>query len=306
MICNLVSLLIIFSISGFEFDAIIVILILDVPIILSILYIFPKQMELTKDRANNRFDLKEVNYFCCSNLEIHLNLDNILFYWFDGILEEEHNIKSIKGLFLINTLKNLPELNFDLNTIKNLPKIFLIRFFEDSMIRENDGYSLEKKLNSFFGVPYNINNPLLFNIDKYMFKNNIKNDNDFVLRRIKVPQIMKFSDYFFTFFLENYVNNSKPKRLDVFFSNNFDTILIREDSDIYEFKMNTIEKFAFRFNNKYSVYYLRVIFKDNYEKKEEIIHYFYFSKENLKGLIYLLNEKIFNVNTDNLEQFFEE
>ena len=63
-----------------ENEAFIFLLILDFMIILLFLYEFEKQMELTKDISNEKFNLKRLNYLCCSTLEIHCDLENILFY----------------------------------------------------------------------------------------------------------------------------------------------------------------------------------------------------------------------------------
>ena len=303
----------IIMIISFDFVVFIFLLVFDVMIILTFLYIFEKQMELTKDTSNNIFNLKTLTYFRRTTLEIQCNLENILFFWFNGKMEENNNIKTIKRLFVINTLRNLSKINFDLNSVKHT-SIFLFKFFDEINPGKDGGNSLENKLNSFFGVEQNIDNPLKFNIDKYMYKNNNEYDKflEDIDDTIKFHQIMKFSDHFFTFFFDNYLSILKPKRIDFIFSSNFDTIFIGEVKRhqyygcIHEFKINTIEKFVFIEDSGYFYqgYNLKVKLKENYEYKD--IFLFIVPKESLKGLIYLLNEKILNVNADNLEQFFED
>ena len=66
-------------------------------------------------------------------------------------------------LFIINTYKNLSGINLDKSNIKSKPvKIFYI--FEDIEIRK---YNIND-LNNFVGVSGD--NPLFFNIEKYMKK----------------------------------------------------------------------------------------------------------------------------------------
>ena len=284
--------------TDIENEVFIFLLIFDLMLILVCLHTFEKQMELTKDISNDKFNLKRLNYLCCSTLEIHCDLENILFYW------------SEDKLFVINTLQNLSKININLSSIKNKAPIFLFRFFDDIDTGKFGGIDLEKNLNYFFGVSQNIYNPLKFNVDEYMYKRIIKSDNITISHEdIKFHQIMKFSDYFFTFFLEDYLKTKNHKRIDFIYSNNFDTIFIEKVRDncysyIYEFKMSTIEKFVLKKN--FEGYDLNIIFKDNYENKEKTICPLYFTKYALKGLIYLLNEKILNVNNDNIDQFFEE
>ena len=97
------------------------------------------------------------------------------------------------------------------------------------------------------------------------------------------------------------VNKNHYLRMDIIYSNNFDTIFIgflncngNSYKKTFIHDINSIERFVFEsYNNSNDISILQVVYKD---KTVEDIFRIDESKYNLDGLLFILNEKINNFN----------
>ena len=180
-----------------------IIIILGGVILDLILLIFStNKLEITKDLANNKVTIKLINFLCFSKKTIKIDLDNIYFYLREEMIpgEEGKTQYSIR-LIIVNTYKNLSGIDLDNSDIKSKPAKFLYNF--NNIDKGKYGYrQLNNDLNKF--VEASGDNPLTFNIDKYMKKNNNNNFNsNIIFLREKLSRYMKFSENYFTFHLRD-------------------------------------------------------------------------------------------------------
>jgi len=148
---------------------------------------------LLKDESNKKIIIKEINFLCCTKKEIIFDLENTHFY-IQKTINHGKNVDHIfYTLLIINDFKNLVGIDLDKSNIKQTPAKYLYCF--DTISLEN--YSrrrLIKHLNKFVGYTRHYKNPLFFNINQYLQKEQKINKNEF-------SSCMKFSDHFFSYYL---------------------------------------------------------------------------------------------------------
>jgi len=327
------------------------IVIISVGVIFSLLtlFYFVSKIELIKDLSNKKILIKLKNYLCFTKTNLNLDLENIHF----EVMEVANSNNPYYELLIINDYKNLVGIDLDESNIKKKPAKFVYSFSNISL-GKNSYRHYAKMLNNFVGSPRNYQNPLFFNIYKYLQKKPVI----FHFSSI-VSKYMKFYDHFFIYNINNpfgksvifiiifcltvsldmiffplsinLINNKKMNinilmisipifhiimytlykllklcfenidRIDCIYSKDFDRIFIglvkytkTKYLKTFEFQMNNINRFIFEkeINGNNTYFYLNVEFKNN--EKRQICILKNKNQEELEGLIYLLNERLFN------------
>ena len=163
------------------------------------------KIAIIKNESKNLLTIKCKNYFCCTKFKKNLVLENIVF--------DIHSIYKIKRgrkdhLIIVNTFKNLSDIDLDTSNIRNNPpKIYYI--FKN--ININRDYSFKGKLNEFINVQKDIITPVFFNITSYM--NNQNNQlSKYYFYGNQFSQYMKMCDHFFSYYSnEKYYKKSCHK-----------------------------------------------------------------------------------------------
>ena len=144
---------------------------------------------LTKDDTNKKILIKAVNHFCIPIFKLNLDIENAHFY-----VSTSNNNENVpdETLIIINDYKNLVGIDLDESDIKQKPVKFLYSFWNISTWKYGGGTS--DHINNFIGTSSD-DNPLFFNIDKYLKKNSYFSS--------KKGKYMRFSDHFFTYSVHN-------------------------------------------------------------------------------------------------------
>ena len=326
-------------------------LFLIIPILLSI-YIIPnilylslniKYIKLIKNESLNLLIVKKINYLNCAKSTFYFNLQNIIldiikyktYYNHEGLTSHsEHEALVITKIFDDNS-----EIDLNASNIKNKPIKNLYYIFNDLERKINTSQSLR----NFIGFNIETENPINFNIYKYMGKTG----NNPTFSKFNLSRYMKISEHFFIYFLEksccyiffnkiqnlfvilffsnciffiffnSYIiiliinililfififfkvisNKNYSPRIDIIFSENFDTIfiaLLNHNGTSYKKKFTyniiSIRQFIIEnYMNSNNVSILKVIYGN---KAIEDIFTIYENKYNLDGLLFILNEKL--------------
>ena len=322
-------------------------------IIIYFLYLFlkPKKLIIIKNESYNLLIVKIINCLNCSKSTLNFNLQNV-------IMDKIYN----KALVITNTFKNSTDIDLNLSNIKNKPIKNIYHIFTDIDIYKYTAVSLR----NFLGISPEIENPVNFNINKYMGKSSGKLPIfRYPFTNLILSKCMKMSDYFFSYYLEEpscYCNrlngficiiitipitllfmslfifgifhslkyghhetfkinviiliiiltissiiiiiniifiNIYSLRIDIIYSQNFDTIfiaLLNHNGTSYKktfiHDMNSIERFIIEsYNNSNAKSILKVVYKD---KNIEDILRIDESKDNLDGLLFILNKNFTN------------
>ena len=261
-------------------------------IIFAIIYLFliililmkcKKKIVFSKNTEKNKFYIKRYNFLNIPIVELEFSLGNYYIkierrinFGKDG--EYNENCK----IYLYNQFIDTSEINIDTTNIKNVPIKLIYIFPISDKGNDKKDKILENKLNDFICAK---------NIEKNKRPSSRVNH-------------MKYSDYFFTFFFdyisETYIRSVNGViRIDFIYSKNFDIIFIgvvkkgeKSYAKTFEFKMDNIDKFILQ-NFEYNTgFYLKVIFKD--KQIQDIWPIENKNQFDLKGLIYLLNERLIN------------
>ena len=155
-------------------------------IIILVLGLNPLKYTFTKDLYSNFLHVRKINYFCCSLERCDFNLKDIIV---DII---PHGKSAEKNISIVNTHQD-----FNINTFniaKIPPKLYYI--IED--VGESD--SLKNQLCEFIGCPLDAENPVQFDINKFLGKP-IEKKLPFTLREYGLSQYMKINNNYFTFYL---------------------------------------------------------------------------------------------------------
>ena len=168
-------------------------IILGVVLSLLLLIFFIKKIEITKDKSNNKTIIKLINFLCFPRKIIKIDRENFHFTFKSRDSNSEDSSDSIV-FTIINDFKNLVDIDLDKSNIKLKPSnfyyIYNFKEIEDAV----DRYTAD--LNNFLGISYdNYENPLYFNIDKYMNKNTDKR----IYYSSFLSNYMKLYEHFFTF-----------------------------------------------------------------------------------------------------------
>ena len=258
------------------------------------------KLEVIKGESNNEVNINAYNCFHC--LYKKLKYTNINFYI--GLVNDNLGAnKNIYRLFIMKNYNNLEEIDLETSNVKIVPVKFYYYF--DNIWRYKD-IGIEKKLNEFVGNP-NYECPFQFNINKYMsiwLSEEEKNVfypplNDIYSKNI-YSQYLKFCDNFFCYYIERPFSKitSDILRIDFIYSKNFDILFIglvnnneKSYANTFEFNMATIDIFILqKISYQETGFNLKVVFKD---KSEQLIYSLKKgTQEDLKGLVFILNERL--------------
>ena len=170
---------------------------LVIPIItnLIIFYLENKNLEIIKDDLNKTIKIRIINYLFFPKKTFEFPIKNINF--------QIHLNKKNYILMVSNNLKNENGEDFDKSEIKDIPEKFLYYFNNlnvNSLINKNYFLSFSK----------NQENPLNFDINKYMHKPQTNSDHfNFLLNTLKYKKYYKINEHFFTYYNNNNVKNNK-------------------------------------------------------------------------------------------------
>ena len=208
------SLVVIFLIGSFvpitipEIDLYISLISMILGVILSLLLLIfsINKIEIIKDESNNKIIIKVINFLFFSKKIIKIDRENFHFLFKREVSydTEGGSSESIK-FYIINDFKNLVDIDLDVSSIKKKPAKFYYTYDNVRNIRVAvNQYTID--LNNFLGISSNnYENPLYFDINKYMNKNT--NERIFFFGA-PLSKYMKFSDHFFTFHFKHPSNCS--------------------------------------------------------------------------------------------------
>jgi hypothetical protein len=274
-------------------------LLIAIALTLILLIFFKRRIEIIKDIPNKKIIFVMKNCYGCQWKKLVFN-EKIHFFKTSHVTstDDEGNQSIVDDFFVINDFKDL---NIDLNVISQKP-IEHFYYYRSLMGIKTD----MNRLNQFVGSPPNYENPLIFNIEKYMNKNT-KESSPFSEYYIgnRCVKILKFNEHIYSYYI--YYPYQKPKgdlcRIDFIFSNNFDEIFIGEVNakktaykKTYQYNTNTIKKFMAVMKNKQEADII-IVFKD--DSRLNTCHIKNITEKSFDGLIYLLNEKLQMTNMNN-------
>ena len=131
-----------------------------------------------------------INYLFIIRKKIEINLDNINF---NVVYSSPKYI-----LIILNNFRKGKEIDLNISTIRNTPLQFLYSFENIDVKKFNGQYQLKSILNNF---TINQENPLNFNINKYMNKQQVN------FNQYNITKYIRVNDHFFT-----YYNNDPLKK----------------------------------------------------------------------------------------------
>lgn len=260
-----------------------------------------RKVEIERDENKNVISIKRFNYFGCVNKQFELSH----FYFYIG--KYNNGWVDLYRLFMIKDFENSSEIDLDTSNIKNIP--IKIYDYLDYILPNKTNDVLVKELNDLAGVSQNHKCAFKFNIREYMkIKPTKKNFFTVIVYDIgEISKYMKFCENYFTYYITG-LNTYKKEdilRIDFIYSRNFDRIfigLVNNNGNTYrntfEFQMNSIDKFILQkisFEDK--GYNFKVNLKNN--KSQQIYSFQKATQEELRGLVYLANEKLTSFNNNN-------
>ena len=139
-------------------------------IIVLILFTFcTNKIKLIKDASNGKVVIKVINYLCCPKKKINLDIENTHFHVLEQITKLENGDLLSYRFLIINDYKNLVGIDLDTSNIKQKPAKFLYSF---NLVSKGKYEYREfvQILNNFIGPSGVYDNPLFFNINNYLNK----------------------------------------------------------------------------------------------------------------------------------------
>lgn len=287
--------------------------------ILSIYYFFNtrNKIEIEKDENKNVICIKSINWFCCKNKKFELSH----FYFHIGYIHDDRKNNHIfYRLFMIKDFENSSEIDLDASNVKNIP---IKLYYYLDYIWPNGEENLQKKLNDFIGISPNHQSVFHFNIREYMKLEPTEKEKQIEKMKELNPhmaklfnngnmghysQYMKFCENYFCYYIEELYSGKKGEilRIDFIYSKNFERIFIglvnnneKSYKNTFEFQMNSIDKFILqKIGYEDKGYILKVNLKNS--ESLQIYSLKNATQENLRGLVYLLNEKLGNINNNQI------
>ena len=273
---------------------IIIVIIVYISIIILLLLNCKSNIELIKDKANNRITMIEKYCICCKKI-INLSLENTVlkgrYYYTQG--EKDH----YSYILALNINPNEIDLDLDKSNIRNTPFKYLSKLCVVNSGKEQ----LELQLKS---------------ISKSEFKNKVKEEIDLYhpprkYRSLKDDfdlydsYLVKLSDHFYIFYTYPYLLIDKPndnfERLDWIYTKDFDRIflgVVKNDSSYannFIFNTDIIDKFVLEIYDEN--FRLKIILKTGV--KTEICQFLKELKIQLDIFISLINGQINKINNVN-------
>ena len=153
-----------------------------------------KHIKLIKNESLNLLILKKINYLNCENSTFFFNLQNIIIDVIKYKILIDETLYDKEALVITKIFNDNSEIDLNTSNIQNLPLKNLYHVFTD--LKENT-YTTES-LRKFLGINLEIENPIIFNIYKYMGRS----CNNPTFSDYKLSRYMKFSNHFFTYFFK--------------------------------------------------------------------------------------------------------
>ena len=189
------ALLIGFIVSKITYIAVLVVSIILSILIFSLLLYFSlnvKHIKLIKNQSLNLLTVKKISYLNCAKSTFNFNLQNVI----ADIITRERSYKgrhyTDETLVISKMFNNNSEIDLHTSNIKNKPIKNLYYVFDGF----KKGIYTSLTLKNFLNINPEIENPVNFNISKYMGKS------DEIPKYHSFSRYMKMSDHFFTYFLK--------------------------------------------------------------------------------------------------------
>ena len=172
-----------------------IILIIIIIAFLLYLSLHTKYIKLFKNESLNLLTVKKINYLNRSKSSIYFNLQNVILDIIKYYISDEGITTEYEALVITKIFNDNSEIDLNSSNIQNLPVknlYYIFTGFKKKIYTSNS-------LRNFLGINLEIENPVNFNIYKYMGKsgNNIPKFSIYNLSRY-----MKFSEHFYTYFLK--------------------------------------------------------------------------------------------------------
>ena len=181
----------------------IIIILLGVIFEFMLLFFYNKKIIFLKDASKEKLIIKVINFLCFARKIIILDLENVHFNIQETVSYSENGSYIFYGLLIINDFKNLVGIDLDESNIKQKPAKYLYCFDNYSLFRYKS-LELSDNLNDFVDSPRDYENPLFFNINKYLKKRKRYNYDS--------SSYMKFSEHFFIYHFIGEFNTSRFSR----------------------------------------------------------------------------------------------
>ena len=127
------------------------------------------KIKLIKDTSNGKVIVKVINYLCFPKMKLNLDIENTHFHVLEQITKLENGDLLSYRFLIINDYKNLVGIDLDTSNIKQKPAKFLYSF---NLVSKGKYEYREfvQILNNFIGSSGVYDNPLFFNINNYLNK----------------------------------------------------------------------------------------------------------------------------------------
>jgi len=274
----------------------IIFIILSITLFILICFNCKSNLELIKDKSNNKITIIEKNCICCkktSNLSLEYTVLKAKYYGIEGN-------KEVSTILALNTNPNEIDLDLDISKIRNTPFKFIYKISQVNVGKDQ----LELQLKNFSETEFK--NRIKEEIELYIPKPNFKharyaNNYNNLIDRFFV----KLSDHLYMLYTYPYLEVNKSdqtfERLDWIYTKDFDRIFIgvvKDDSSYFNnfiFSTDTIDKLVLEIFGEY--YSLKIILKTG--TRTEICKFLKEKKMQLEIFIKFINGQINKINNVN-------
>ena len=173
-----------------------------------VLYFAKKRVEIVKDQPNNKLTVKLINYLGIARKKTEFDLKNVFIDIQIVDRKEGWQTPAYYRLIIINTFKDGIAIDLDSSEIKNTP-LKIYDFYEHVNASKFSGQIVMKQtVKTFVGNQNDEENPLSFNINKYMNKpdNIFKHFNNFV-NGVTFSKYVKMNEHFFSYYSKEPLKN---------------------------------------------------------------------------------------------------
>ena len=164
-------------------------------ILIFILLFCKSKIELKKDIPSRTINIIEKSYLRLNRMNLYISQENIHFHKSYEIKSGQEDDYTEYYVYIINNHKDLKDIDLKTSNIKQEPADL---FYYYNNLKDNTDCG---PLNDFVGSPRQFNNPLLFDIVKYM---NNKSDPNHLYNIPSIgnqlSKLMRFNDHFFTYY----------------------------------------------------------------------------------------------------------
>jgi hypothetical protein len=173
-----------------------------------VLFSTKKRVEIVKDEPNKKLTVKLINYLGMTRKTTEYDLGNLFVDVQIVDRKEGWQTPAYYRLILINTYKDGIAIDLDSSNIKNKP-VSAFDFFEHVDAQKFNGQvNMKNTIQSFIGNNNEEGNPLAFNINTYMKKqdNVFKHFTNFI-NGITFSKYVKMNDHFFSYYSREPLKN---------------------------------------------------------------------------------------------------